>query len=341
MQVTIFGAGAIGGTIGAFATQAGHDITLVDIVPEHVQAMNEHGLHIIGSRGDHFYPVKARLASEVSGPLGVVFLCVKGHFTEGAMQQIAPLLAPDGYVVSIQNGLNEEIIARAVGAERTVGCFIHFSADYLEPGLIQFSNEHALHIGELDGSITPRLSDIESVLSSVMPVSLTTNIWGYLWGKLVYAGMAFAVSSVDATVQEVLADPRGRRVALEASAEAAAVATAQGFELGMIGNFDPNAFLRKPGWEAEANRVLDELGEEMQNSFKQHMGIWMDLKVKRRKTEIDMQSVPIVQAGKRLGIPTPVNEKVVEVIHEIEDGTRGMGWENLDVLAASIPAEQS
>ena len=340
MQVTIFGAGAIGGTIGAFATQAGHDITLVDIVPEHVQAMNEHGLHIIGGRGDHFYPVKAKLANEVTGPLGVVFLCVKGHFTEGAMQQIAPMLAPDGYVVSIQNGLNEEIIARAIGAERTVGCFIHFGADYLEPGVIQFANEQVIHIGELDGSITPRLSDLETVLSSVMPVSITTNIWGYLWGKLVYAAMAFAISSVDGTVQEVLSDPRGRRVALSAAAEAHAVAAAQGYPLEMIGNFNPNVFKRQPGWEAEANRVLDELGAEMQDSFKPHMGIWMDLKVKRRKTEIDMQSGPIVQAGKRLGIPTPVNDKVVEVVHEIEEGKRGMGWNNLDVLEAAIPAEQ-
>src|SRR6185312_2190184 len=177
MQVTIFGAGAIGGTIGAYATQAGHDITLVDIVPEHVRIMNEKGLRIIGGRGDNLFPVKAKLASEVTGPLGVVFLCVKGHFTETAMQQIAPLLAPDGYVVSIQNGLNEEIIAREIGAERTVGCFVHFGADLIEPGVIQFANEQVIHIGELDGSLTPRLNDIEQVLSSVMPVDITSNIW--------------------------------------------------------------------------------------------------------------------------------------------------------------------
>jgi 2-dehydropantoate 2-reductase len=337
MQVTIFGAGAIGGTIGAFASKAGHDITLVDVLPEHVQAMNEKGLHIIGGRGDHYYPVKAMLAKDVQGPLQTVFLCVKGHFTEGAIKEIAPLLAPDGYVVSIQNGLNEEIIAREIGAERTVGCFVHFAADLIEPGVIQFATEQVIHIGELDGSLTPRLNDIEQVLSSVMPVDITTNIWGYLWGKLVYAAMAFAISTVDGTVQEVLADPRGRRVALAAASEAARVASAQGHPLEMIGNFDPNAFLPAPGWEAEANRNLDQLGEEMQGSFKPHMGIWMDLKVKKRKTEVDMQSVPIVRTGERLGIPTPVNAKVVEVVHEIEDGKRGMGWENLDVLEAAIP----
>jgi 2-dehydropantoate 2-reductase len=338
MQVTIFGAGAIGGTIGAFATQAGHDIVLVDIVPEHVKIMNEQGLLITTVDGEQRYPVKAKLANEVTGPLGVVFLCVKGHFTEGAIQQIAPMLAPDGYVVSIQNGLNEEIIARYIGKERTVGCFVHFSADYLEPGVIQYSGPHDFQIGELDGSITPRLSDIKSVLDSVMDTSITTNIWGYLWGKLVYAAMAFAVSTVDATVYEVLSDPRGRRVGLEAAAEAAAVASAQGYKLEMIGNFNPNAFIRKPGWEDEANPVLDTLGKEMQASLKSHMGIWMDLKIKRRKTEVDMQSVPIVEAAKRLGIATPVNEKVIEVVHEIERGERGMGWENLDLLESAIPA---
>ncbi len=336
MQVTIFGAGAIGGTIGALATDAGHDIMLVDIVPEHVKIMNEQGLLITGARGDRRYPVKAKLTNEVTGPLGVVFLCVKGHFTEGAIQQIAPMLAPDGYVVSIQNGLNEEIIAKYVGRERTVGCFVHFSADYLEPGVIQYSNSHDLRIGELDGSITPRLDDIKSVLDPVMPTSITTNIWGYLWGKLVYAAMAFAVSTVDATVYEVLSDPRGRRVGLEAAAEAAAVAKAQGYSMEMIGSFNPNAFIRKPGWEDEANRVLDTLGAEMQASLKSHMGIWMDLKIKRRKTEVDMQSVPIVEAANRLGIPAPVNEKVVEVIHEIERGERDMGWDNLDVLESAV-----
>ena len=338
MKVTIVGAGAIGGTIGAFMGKAGHDVTLVDIVPGHVKTMNEQGLLITGARGDERYPVKAVLADDLEGPLNIVFLCVKGHFTEGAIQQIAPKLAPDGYVVSIQNGLNEEIIAKYIGRERTVGCFVHFSADYIEPGVIQFSNTHDMRIGELDGSLTPRLDEIKDALESVMPTGITTNIWGYLWGKLVYAAMAFAVSTVDATVYEVLSDPRGRRVGLEAAAEAAQVASAQGYPLEMIADFNPNAFVRNPGWETEANRVLDELGREMQGSLKSHMGIWMDLAIKHRKTEVDMQSVPIVEAGKRLGIPTPVNAKVVEVIHQIEQGERGMGWDNLDVLESAIPA---
>ena len=134
--ITIIGSGAIGGTVGAFLTDAGYDVTLVDIVREHVDAMNTRGLKISGLRGERTFPVKAIHSDDLRGPLGVAFLCVKGHFTDGAMRQIAPLLAPDGFILSLQNGLNEEIIASYVGRERTVGAFVHFGADYIAPGEI-------------------------------------------------------------------------------------------------------------------------------------------------------------------------------------------------------------
>jgi 2-dehydropantoate 2-reductase len=339
MKITVWGAGAIGGTIGAMLTKAGYDVTLVDVVPEHVRIMSEQGLRLSGGRGDERYPVKAKLASEVTEPLEIVFLAVKGHFTDQAMQQIAPLLKPDGYVVSTQNGLCEEIIAKHVGEERTVGCFVHFGADYIEPGHILFSNDADIFLGELDGSMTQRLKDVQSILLNVMPTHLTSNILGYLWGKLVYASMAFVVSSVDAPVDIVLADPRARQVSLAASAETARVATALGYKLEMIGSFDPNAFVVRPGWEAAANQTLDKLSSEMGKAIKNHMGIWMDLKIKRRATEVDMQCGPTVRRGRELGIATPVNEAVIALVHEIERGERGMDWDNLDRLLQSVPAQ--
>jgi 2-dehydropantoate 2-reductase len=139
-------------------------------------------------------------------------------------------------------------------------------------------------------------------------------------------------------VPEVLADPRGRRVSLAASNEAARVGHAQGYQLERIGEFDPTAFLPRPGWEDAANAEFDQLAAEMAASIKQHMGIWRDLKVKRRKTEVDVQCGPIVARGAEYGIPTPVNEAVLALTHEIEAGQRGMGWENLDVLLASVPS---
>ena len=97
--ITIVGAGAIGGTIGAYLHDAGYDVTLVDAAPEHIRAIREHGLRITGVRADQTFHPRVILAEELEGPLGVTFLCVKGHFTGPARDQRAPLLAPEGYIL--------------------------------------------------------------------------------------------------------------------------------------------------------------------------------------------------------------------------------------------------
>ena len=329
--ITIVGAGAIGGTVGAWLTDAGYDVTLVDVVPEHVRMMNEHGLRITGLRGERVFPVRAILGDDLRGPLGATFLCVKGHFTEGAMRQIGPLLAPDGFVLSLQNGLNEELIAREVGRERTVGAFVHFGADYIEPGLIQLGNEQTIFVGELDGRVTPRAEALCATLAHVMPAEVTQNVWGFLWGKLVYGAMAFVTSCVDATVPEIIDDVLGRRLCRTASQEAYLVAKSQADRLECIGEFDPNAFA--PGDDAAADAALLELADAMRGGLKQHMGIWRDLKIKQRKTEVDMQVAVIMRVGAERGIATPANAAVLETIHAIEDGRLGMEWSNLTDIA--------
>ena len=333
VPITIVGAGAIGGTVGAFLFDAGYDVTLVDIDAAHVAAINERGLRITGLRGDRVFHPRAIRGDELQGPLGVTILCVKGHFTDSAMQQIGPLLAPDGFVLSLQNGMNEKVIARHVGAERTVGAFVHFGADLMEPGHIQLGTEQTIFIGELDGAVTPRAEALRDMLSHVMPAKVTTNIWGFLWGKLVYGAMAFACSSVDASVPQVMDDPLGRRICYEASSEAYQVAKSQAGTLEMIGEFDPNLFAPGDDARARGESALMEMTNAMRASVKQHMGIWRDLAVKKRKTEVDMQTAVIVETGRAEGIPTPINAAVLDVIHEIEDGKRGMDLSNLEEIA--------
>lgn len=332
-SITIIGSGAIGGTLGAFITQAGYDVTMVDVVPEHVEKMNAEGLRIEGIRGDHTYPVRAIHADDLHGPLDVVLLCVKGHFTDDAMRRYGPMLADDGYVVSIQNGLNEEIIASHIGRERTVGCFVHFAADYLEPGLLQLSNERTLHVGELDGEITPRAEALAAMLGHAMPAEVTDNIWGYLWGKMTWAGMAFVTACVDAPVDDVVNHPLGQKLCQLASTEVYNVAMTQTSQLMPIGVFDPMLFAPGGDHEERATSAVLAVGEDMRGKIKDKTGMWRDLRVKRRKTEVDMQPGVVVEIGKREGIPTPVNAAVVQIIHEIEAGERGMGWDNLDEIA--------
>jgi 2-dehydropantoate 2-reductase len=135
-KVTIWGTGAIGGTIGAELARRGEDILLVDAVKPHVERMNAEGLFIEKDRGSFTARVRASLPEEVKSPLGAVFLCVKSHHTPQAAGMVKPLLADQGIVVSLQNGLNEEVIAEQIGRDRTLGALVNFSADYIAPGHI-------------------------------------------------------------------------------------------------------------------------------------------------------------------------------------------------------------
>ncbi len=207
--ILIWGAGAIGGTLGAYWKRAGLDVTLVDQVAEHVEACRTAGLAITGPVEEFRQVVPALTPAEVKGQWPIIVLAVKAQATEGALEQLKPHLAADGYVLSAQNGLNEIAIAKAVGDERTMGCFVNFGADWLGPGEILFGNRAAVVVGEIDGSIRDRTRAMHERLKIFEPAAvLTDNIWGYLWGKLAYGAMLFATALTTDSMTANFADPR-------------------------------------------------------------------------------------------------------------------------------------
>ncbi|MDR7419620.1 MAG: 2-dehydropantoate 2-reductase [Armatimonadota bacterium] len=333
MRITIVGAGAIGGTAGAYLSEAGHDVLLVDNVAEHVAAINTRGLRISGIRGDRTFRVRACLPAELTGPLEFVILAVKAQHTEAALAPVVPLLARDGFVVSMQNGLNEEVIARHIGAERTVGCFVHFGADYQEPGHILLGNEHPIYFGELDGRTTPRVEMIAATLRAVMPTVVTDNIWGWLWTKMCYGSLYFAGALMDIPLHEVLQRREYRPSLGAVVTETVRVAHALGHtRLEQIGDFRPAAFA--DGYTPAAEAVFDKMAQWDGKSLKVFTGIQRDIMVRKRKTEVDHQPGAVAERAARLGIPVPHLHAVIRMIKEIEDGRRPMGWANLDALAA-------
>ncbi|HWE61666.1 MAG TPA: 2-dehydropantoate 2-reductase, partial [Chloroflexota bacterium] len=146
MNLTIVGAGAIGGTVGAYLTRAGQTVRLVDRDQAHVTAMRQRGLTIHGGAETFTVPVDAYAPSALTGPLDTVLLAVKAQHTRDALAEIAHLLTPRSAVVSLQNGLCEREIATLVGAARTIGSFVNFSADYLEPGVIGLGAPGSLYL---------------------------------------------------------------------------------------------------------------------------------------------------------------------------------------------------
>ena len=177
MDYVVVGAGAIGGTVGARLARDGHDVLLCDADPEHVAAVNAHGLEIEGPVEQFTVRLPAVLPGELPDELGAVLLAVKSQHTGAALDAIAPRLAPDGFVVSLQNGVNEPAIAERIGEGRTVGGFVNFGADYLAPGRIFVGGKGALYVGELDGGESERLARLVRDLPDAKP---TGNILGYL-----------------------------------------------------------------------------------------------------------------------------------------------------------------
>src|SRR5213593_5308301 len=150
-------------------------------------AINRAGLRIEGPLTKFVSRTPAFSPDELSGEFEHVVLAVKAQDTDAATRALAPHLNRDGYVVSAQNGLNELIIKTIVGDARTIGCFVNFGADYIEPGVIQYAGRGAVVLGEIDERVTPRVEELRrAFLDFDDRAIVTTNIWGYLWGKLAY-----------------------------------------------------------------------------------------------------------------------------------------------------------
>lgn len=333
--ILIWGAGAIGGTLGAAFLRAGHQVTFVDQAADHVAAINAQGLRIAGPIFEDVVHATALLPEQVAGQHPLIFLCVKAQHTGAAVQALAPHLAADGMVVSAQNGLNERIIAEGVGAARTIGCFVNYGADYLEPGVVHYSGHGAVVVGELDGAITPRIQTLHRLMQDFEPQAvLTPNIWGYLWGKLIYGALLFATAVTNDSIADVLANPAVRPVLTRLGQETGAVAAAEGIVTQTFNGFDPAAF--QPG---AAQALIDTSFNDMvvhnRKSAKSHSGIWRDLAVRKRKTEVLAQLGPIVTVAATHGIPVPLTARLITLIQDIENDTRALSMDNLSVLAAA------
>jgi 2-dehydropantoate 2-reductase len=309
----------------------------VDKVPEHVAAINRDGLRITGPIEEFTVRVAAKLPVELSGRFETVFLCTKAPDTKPAVEVLAPFVADDGHVVSLQNGLNERVIAAKLGERRTIGAFINFGADYMGPGEIHYGGHGAVVVGELDGKATPRVERIHGLLQQFEPKAvLTPNIWGYLWSKLAYGSLLFATALTNESIADCLASPRHRALLIALAREVESVGVAAGVKLESFDGFDPAAFLPGAGDQAAASS-LDDLVAHNRKSAKTHSGIWRDLAVRKRKTEVDPQLGPIVEAGDAEGVPTPITRRLIALIHDIEDERRPLSIETLDALAEAMP----
>jgi 2-dehydropantoate 2-reductase len=330
MRVTIVGAGGIGGTIGAHMARAGHEVTFVEVNASHVQAMREHGLHVAGMT-DLLIKPETLFPEEVGG-LDAVLLAVKAPATAEALAIIAPRLSERGYVASLQNGFEAYKVAAGIGAGRTIAAELTIGALYRGPGEIFYSGPGSFRLGELDGSDTDRVHELAAGLAAVVPVAVTSNIRGYLWGKAALGAVWFATALVDEDVPRILARPEYLPVLGRLAAEVVSVADAEGVICEPIDGFDAHVFGADPVDEVMVAAAWEGQRSSWSRYLEKRTGVWRDLAVRHRATEVEALLAPVVSRADWHHMAVPRLRELVALIKEAEQGIRQLGWANLDDL---------
>ncbi len=335
MRFHVVGAGAIGGITGAFLARYDEDVEFVDVVPEHVAAINANGLLVDGVAGEFRARAHAALPRDLRGPLDVVLLAVKSQNTGAALDGIEHALGPASTVVSLQNGLNPDKIAARLGAGRVIGGFLNFAADYIAPGHVRYGGAGEYYIGRVGAPADERVREVARRLAQIMPAIVTDNIMGYLWAKECYGCLLVGTALIDAPVHEIVPVREHRAVLTAAVVEAVRVADALGVRLEPFPPFEPDLF-RPPLDAARLDGFYERVAERFRARVKQHTGIWRDLRVRRRKTEVAWLTGELVNRAAAIGQRLPVNTRIAAMIAEIEDGRRTQSPDNLVELGRML-----
>ena len=349
-RIAVVGAGAVGGYVGGNMKRAGHDVTMIDPWPEHVEAIRAHGLHLYGRSDEECFSIDVPTMhlTELQSlskqrPIDIAIVSVKSYDTEWAPMMIRQYLAPGGYIVSLQNCMNEERIAGVVGWGRVVGCIAAaISVELYEAGHIRRmvprgGNLHTVfRVGEVHGRSTKRVEELAAMIESCDSTKVTTNLWGERWSKLCLNGMRNGVSAATGLGgNEMDRDDAIRRFCIKLGGEAVRVGQALGFELEHIGKLDPDRLARASEGDRTALEEVEAILAAGSNTASraevQRPSMGQDM-VKGRRTEIEFMNGLIAEKGAEAGIATPAHVALVEAVKRVERGELPARPENISKL---------
>jgi 2-dehydropantoate 2-reductase len=330
-KIAVLGAGAIGSSIGADLTDAGHDVLIIDQWPDNVEAMKRDGLRITMTDLDLSVRVNACHLHEVYGlqpQFDLVLLACKSYDSCWLAHFILPYLKSDGVLVSMQNSLNDEWLAPIIGTERMMGCVVELSGEMIAPARVMRNTTRTstwLGPGELNGKVTSRLSAIEQLLRCSATTEKTTNLLGARWSKLIVNAMTqgpigmLGIRSAQAAELEGffdLATRIGEEAYQVAKCSNVRIEPVFGLSLSELNGSPKDVVLKL------LNTLLLHLGKNSRNAVVQDHA-------KGRRTEVDFINGLIVRKGLLHQIPTPFNAAVNRLNKDIELGKLSATSENL------------
>lgn len=330
MKYAIYGAGSLGTVLGAYMTRAGKPVELINRNAAHVAALREKGAHVTGTV-DMTVPVTALLPGEMQGPYDVIFLMTKQLENAQVVAFLKPFLTADGIIVTLQNGLPEPGIAEIIGRERTVGCVVEWGATLAGPGesvLTSSPDSLSFHMGGMPEVPAEKLALVKELLETMCPVVIENDLMAARWSKLLinatFSGLGTVMGGL---FGDVTGDKTARRIAVRCMKECIDVGHAAGFAFAPVQGKDITKLFY---YKSAPKRIFAEF--LLPIAMKKHRGIepsmLQDLK-KGKPCEVDAINGVVCAYGRKYGVATPVNDKIVEIIKKAQAGKCAPGKENL------------
>jgi 2-dehydropantoate 2-reductase len=338
------GCGAIGGALAAALLEHGHNVTIVTRNEAISETLTTEGLRVITPQGTHVLPAKVCAGAcpgldDVSGPFDIVLMAMKATHVVDAARDAVDRLAPDGVVVTLQNGIVEDSVAAIVGQRRVIGAIVGWGASMHAPGTYEVTSRGETIIGELDGSVTDRVEALKTILDAAAPTEISANIYGALWSKLAINCVVTTLGALTGLrLGEMLRKARVRKLALGIISEVVDTARSQGVTLEPVsGTLDLEALYLPPD-RRDVGFTIDMLPKHaimmiVGLKFRKLRSSMLQSMERGRPPEIDYMNGYVVERAQQSGVATPLNSALVEMVWAIAAGKNRSRPENLDQLA--------
>ncbi len=320
-RYAIYGAGSLGTVLGAYITENGGQIDLINRNKAHTEALKTNGAKITGTV-EMTVPVTALTPEEMTGKYDVILLLTKQLLNKEVVAFLKDYLAEDGVIVTLQNGLPEPEIAEIIGSDRTMGCVVEWGAALVAPGTCVLTSEVdslSFHMGKMEGITDEKFSEVKALLELMCPVHEEPNLLGARWSKLLinatFSGIGTVVGGVFGDVSE---NKAAQKVAVRCMKECIDVGHAAGVEFAPVQGKNITAlFYYKGAVKRAIATMLIPIAMKKHRNIEPSM--LQDLK-KSKLCEIDAINGVVCDYGRRFGVATPINDMIVEIIKKCESG---------------------
>ncbi len=330
MRVAIYGAGSLGTILGAYISKAGEPIELINRNKAHIEALQTKGAQVVGTV-EFTQPVVAYTPAEMSGKYDILFLMTKQQHNAEVVAMLKDFLAEDGVLVTFQNGLPEMQIADILGAERVLGCTVAWGATLKEAGVCELTSEPDALSFAL-GAITPQphkyFGEVKRLLELMGTVDVEENFIGTRWSKLLINAAFSGMSAVlGCTFGEAAGERTSRHIVQALIKECIDVCAAGGIRIEPVQGKDIVKLLDYSGPIKKAVSFFI-IPIAIRKHAKLKASMLQDIE-KGKLTEVDAINGAVSAYGRKVGVATPANDCVVEIIHKIENGELKASWDNL------------